>query len=168
VKRRLRAADAAAMTTTPTRPANRRPEVFVIFEASGMRWAAPVGQVREVLAWTEPMPLPGAPAGVLGVVKVRGRTLPVLTVPGLEAAGTTRAAPLPGAGRLLLVEVGGRPVVLATDSVVTVAKLAPGDGDEVPLGAERGVIALVEVGEEPTLTVDLDLLLAQAATLAPA
>jgi purine-binding chemotaxis protein CheW len=153
------------MTTQRARTARRDPDVFVIFEASGMRWAAPVGQVREVLAWSDPTPVPGAPAGVLGVVKIRGVTMPVLTVPGLEVAGPARSSPLPGSGRLLVVEVVGRPVALATDAVVTVAKVTPGAGDRVPVGAERGVTALVEVAGQPILTVDLDVLLAPAAAL---
>jgi purine-binding chemotaxis protein CheW len=156
------------MTTQRDRQRQHNTPVFVIFEASGMRWAAPVAQVREVLAWREPMPLPGAPAGVLGVVKVRGRTLPVLTVPGLEVAGAATPAPPPGDGRLLLVEVGGRRVALATDAVVTVARVRPGHGDEVPVDTDRGVTALVEVGDRPTLTVDLEVMLAEAAARIPA
>jgi purine-binding chemotaxis protein CheW len=143
-------------------------EVHVVFEVAGVRWAAPVSQVREVLPWTQPLPLPGAPAGVIGVVKLRGDTLPVLTMPGLETAAPTRSAPLPGTGRLLLVEVGGRRLALAADAVITVVRVIPGEGDAVPSGTDRGVTALVEVDERPTLTVDLGVMLAGTASLSPA
>ena len=139
---------------------------YVIFEVGGVRYAAPVEQIREVLPWVTPTPLPGAPEGVLGVIKARGLTLPVLTVP--ERSGT--GAPARGDDvqrRLLLAEVGGRQVAIAADTVVTVARVEPTAADAVP-GPGSGITALVEVGDRPTLTVDLDTLMAPASgDLAP-
>ena len=147
-------------------------DAFVIFEAAGVRYAAPVGQVREVMPWTPPTPLPGAPDGVLGVIKARGATLPVLTVPdrGLTTASSAEP-PDPLGRRLLLAEVGGRTVALAADAVVTVARVAPTADDAVPAsatGSDTAVTALIEIGDRPTLAVDLDTLLAPASAALPA
>lgn len=53
-------------------------EDLVVFELAQQRYGLSVGQVREVLPRATLTPLVGAPAGLLGVLSLRGDLLPVL------------------------------------------------------------------------------------------
>lgn len=51
---------------------------MLAFAVGGAPFACRLGSVREILPLPALTPLPGAPRGILGVVAVRGRVLPVL------------------------------------------------------------------------------------------
>jgi purine-binding chemotaxis protein CheW len=101
-----------------------RTEVLV-FAFTGELYAAPVEHVREILRPPPLTPVPRAPAGVLGVVSVRGRLVTVVDprrTLGLAASpATTRA-------RIVLVDAtGGEIVGLYVDEVQRVERLATDD-----------------------------------------
>lgn len=88
---------------------------IVTFTSGASRMGFTVDQVDEVLPWTAPEPLAGAPAFVRGTVVADGRTLPVLDARALF--GLDAGAAAPPARRLLLVHTGGLDVALAVDDV---------------------------------------------------
>lgn len=51
---------------------------FVIFELAGRRYALPVVHVREVLPRATIVPVPDAPASLVGVLRLRGELVPVI------------------------------------------------------------------------------------------
>ncbi len=53
-------------------------ERVLAFSVGGARFACRLGSVREIVPLPPLTPLPGAPQGILGVVAVRGRVIPVL------------------------------------------------------------------------------------------
>lgn len=65
----------------------RIPENLVLVRHGEDRVGIDLASVREVLRMMRIQPLPGAPAGVLGVINVRGETIPVVDVESRLPAG---------------------------------------------------------------------------------
>jgi purine-binding chemotaxis protein CheW len=85
-----------------------------------------IGDVTETMRPLPVQGVPGAPAYVKGLAIVRGAPVPVLELAalvGAQDAGTTT--------RFVAIRAGGRPLVLAVDSVVGVRELDPGALHEV-------------------------------------
>ncbi len=167
----------SARSSRPAPPATAVAEggQYVTLGVDGDRYAAPVSRVREILDLRPIARLPRAPAELLGVIDVRGRSIPVVDLrcllglpPGLDDVQT----------RILVLHVGRRgddgggptTVGLKADRVFEVAPLdddaleAPPDGGarwrlEAVAGVARRNGAFVTV-------LDLDRLLDGAITAA--
>ncbi len=67
--------------TGDTGDTNASPEVntleLLTFRCGGQRYAIDIMDVREIRGWSEPTPLPHAPAFLRGMVNLRGTVLPV-------------------------------------------------------------------------------------------
>lgn len=97
----------------------------VVFRAGRRRYALPVDQVHEVLAYEAPRQVPGAPSFLVGVVEARGVVVPVLDLRARLGAG----ARAPGdKARILALAVRGQVVGGVVDEVVAVQ---PGGADDV-------------------------------------
>lgn len=51
---------------------------LLTFRCAGQRYAVDIMDVREIRGWSEPTPLPHAPAYMRGMVNLRGSVLPVM------------------------------------------------------------------------------------------
>lgn len=89
-------------------------EDLVVLELAGQQFALPVRQVREVLPRAALTALPGAPAGVLGVLSLRGVLLPVLD---LRQRLGLPAVPASIGQRFVVVELQTASVGLLVDAV---------------------------------------------------
>jgi len=89
---------------------------LLVFRVGTLSCAAEVETVREILPRLSVTRIPGAPPEVAGMVNVRGALVTV--VDGWRALG--QAAPAPGVGTTVLLEVDGgrRMVALTVDEVV--------------------------------------------------
>ena len=94
-------------------------EPFLLLEAAGQWLGVPLPEVLEVVTPRECTRLPGAPAGVLGLINLRGR---VVTVVDLAASTGLAAAPT-AAGRFVVVEHRGRRVGLAVEDAPRIVKI---------------------------------------------
>lgn len=122
------------------------PNQLVLFRVGETRYGLDIDSVSEILALLPVTALRGAPNGVLGMVEVRKRVVPVFDL------HWKFGLPKPEAGRdtrMILVEVAEGPVALLVDSVdevVTVPREsyqpvhAPGSMDG--LGYLGGVVRL--------------------------
>ncbi|WP_052343878.1 chemotaxis protein CheW [Kallotenue papyrolyticum] len=84
------------------------------------QYALPVEQVREVLRWRTPTPVPGTPPALLGLIHHRGAILPVVDarhVLGLPLVAPTRTT------RLLVIEDEQTQAALLCDAVADIAAL---------------------------------------------
>lgn len=81
-------------------------------------YALPVEGVLEVVELGDVVPVPGAPAWVLGVRNVHGQVVPVVDPAPLLLA--ERRGPHP---RVVIAENGGRRAGLAVDEIVAVGEL---------------------------------------------
>lgn len=133
-------------------------EIRVLRCRSGsLEWAIAETMVREVAPGRAAARIPGTGGAVLGLVNIRGALLAALD--GRQILGQDGGTP-PGA--LVVVEVGGRRLVLAVDEVddllpVAIESLEP--ASSVTGVPERAVIARVG-GTPPFLLLDVETLVA--------
>ena len=92
---------------------------FVIFEVGGVRAAISAADVLEVVAVHEPVPVPGAPPLLIGLLGHRGAVVPL--VDGAERVTGVRS-PAGRAGIAILMATSLGTVGLAVDRVVDLAR----------------------------------------------
>lgn len=126
---------------------------LLLWRAGATRCAAPIERLREVLPALPLTVLPGAPGPVLGVANVRGTLVTV--VDGRRLIGESdRVAP----DATILVDLGGRSVGLAVDSVEDLVEVE--DSAVTPLGTGSNVGWEVRLDDgPPARLLDLDHLL---------
>jgi purine-binding chemotaxis protein CheW len=101
---------------------------FLIFDLEGVRYGLPVGDVRAIVRAVLPVPLPGAPGVIEGVINLRGRVVPVLD---LRQRFRLPARPIEPTDHLIIARAAGRLVALRVDRVVDLARVAAGDVQDV-------------------------------------
>jgi purine-binding chemotaxis protein CheW len=106
-------------------PAHRE---FLIFELGGQRFGLDVAEVREIVRAVCPVPLPGAPLVVEGVINLRGRVVPVLD---LRRRFRLPQRPLEPSDHLVIARAAGRLVALRVDRAVDLARVAAADVEDV-------------------------------------
>ena len=97
------------------------PETLVVMRHGEDRVALDLASVREILRMMRVRPLPGAPAGVLGVINLRGETIPVIDLEKRLPAG----AIAPTVDHHLVVIEGGSPIALAVTHVEDMETVDP-------------------------------------------
>lgn len=131
---------------------------YVVFRIEKDRYALPLGAVREVLVPPESMSrVPKAPAGVRGVMNLRGRVVTVLELGpllGLAPIGV-------GLNKLVLLDRGRRDLgllVSEVEGIEEIEKLGPAPGSQAAsvqgvarIGA-RAVTVLSPEGVDAALT----------------
>jgi chemotaxis signal transduction protein len=114
----------------------------VVFRVGGLVCALPSGTVREVLPSVSATRIPGASAGVAGLVNVRGRMVTAVD------AHAVLGQPVPDAPALLLVDRAGAPAGLKVGEVLDFLEVpgALSRGREAPAGLQVGeVLDFLEV-----------------------
>ncbi|HEX8274653.1 MAG TPA: chemotaxis protein CheW [Longimicrobiaceae bacterium] len=100
---------------------------ILLFDVAGERCALPLADVLRVVPAAAVAPLPGAPPVVEGVLDLRGRVVPVLS---LRRRFALPDRPLRPDEVFVVVAVGGRVVALRADAALGIARVE--DGDVVP------------------------------------
>lgn len=101
----------------------------LIFEMAQQRYAVAVADVVQVMPAVAPVPLPGGPSIVEGLVNVRGRVVPLLDLrgrfglPGKETELTDH---------LIMARAGPRVVAVRVDRAVEVMTLGAGEVENAP------------------------------------
>ncbi|NBC35409.1 chemotaxis protein CheW [Novosphingobium sp. FSY-8] len=107
----------------------------VVFGLRAESFALPVTMVREILDHTPAFRMPGAPEWVLGIIDVRGTSMPVIDLGLRLGLGLTEVTL---ATRVLVIDLpqGGTgapvPVALLVDRVVDVCDFAPAVIERLP------------------------------------
>ncbi|HEX7383285.1 MAG TPA: chemotaxis protein CheW [Burkholderiaceae bacterium] len=149
---------AAAGTAPAAGPQEPAPRRWLVFHLCAQRYALPVSDLREALAWQAPTPVPCAPAGVLGLIHRRGAILSVVDI--RRPLGLGDDAPAPH-GALVLI---GEALALAVDGIGEI--FVPSvDRQRLPhTGPASNVVqALVTRGTETVVLLDAEALAAAAA-----
>jgi len=128
-------------------------ELTVVVSCVGERFAIPLRRVLEVTEAGEVESLPLAPPALVGLLPLRGRVLPLLSMAALlggEASAGTRA---------VVAEMGGRPVALLVDRIIGLERV--GELEEHPLLDQWHGLMGCWIGEGGQVTglVHLDFLL---------
>jgi purine-binding chemotaxis protein CheW len=107
-------------------------EEYLTFELGTEEYAVAIDRVREVLKAQTVTEVPRAPAGILGVVTVRGEVVAVFDP--RRRLGLPGPTPADGAGRIVIVDDGEGPCGLLVDAVASVVRLARGNIEPCPQG----------------------------------
>ena len=111
-------------------------QAFLGFEVAGQEFALPLGAVGEVLAFPEGIAVvPRTDEAMIGVIPLRDRLLPLLSLPvllGLEARARAEEA------RIVVASVGGARIGLVVDAVRAILRAAEEEIDPVPRVLTRG------------------------------
>jgi chemotaxis signal transduction protein len=137
----------------------------LVFALGGMRWAAELRYVREVISLGFVTTVPTAPPGISGVFNLRGAITPVIDL-GPLVGRPPHPPPRQGEGALLL-DVDGATAALRVDNVDEISTLPAvddgvrdGRGRVVPLVDPRQLLrralhaAQAVRGDDPEVTLD--------------
>lgn len=135
-------------------------ELVLVMTVAGRAAALPAGEIQSVVELENVVPVPRAPAHVLGLSALRSSTLTVIDVAaaiGLPPRG------LPNSGeRVAIVDHAGHRYALAVSAIDDIAEVygeprpVPGD---IGAGWQRASSGLVETARGPALLVSLDAIL---------
>ena len=126
---------------------------LVVFGLGREEYALPIEQVQEIIRAVEPRTLPHADPGLLGVINLRGVTIPVFDL-GLVLGG----APQAGDGKIIVVEGDGQRVGIVVDEVSEVLTVSDEQLEEPPVGDPR-LAAIAKVNDRLIVLVDPNALL---------
>ena len=76
-------------------------KLYVFFEASGLTLAVSYNGIREVIPYTKPVPVPGAPSYIAGIINFGGQVCPVVSINRI--AGTEKTI-ISGRRRIIMLE----------------------------------------------------------------
>jgi purine-binding chemotaxis protein CheW len=107
-------------------------EEYLTFLLGAEEFAVAIERVREVLKSQAITEVPRAPAGILGVVTVRGDVVAVFDP--RRRLGLPGPTPEAGLGRIIIVDDGEGPCGLLVDTVANVVRLARGSIEPTPQG----------------------------------
>lgn len=88
--------------------------------------------IREIRGWTPVTPLPHSPAGVLGVINLRGSVIPIVDLAAQLGMGSATAT---ARSAIVVTDVGGRTIGLLVDRVSDILTVAVSDLQPVPPAA---------------------------------
>jgi len=133
---------------------------IVVCALGDEEYGLPVGQVREIVRYTEPRPVASDVPWMRGVISLRGRLVPVhdlaarlglVTSPaGVRSRSPEGEAPVPPDAKLVIVETADEPVGVLVDDVVEVLTIDAAQLEPVPSGSGQ----IARVGDRLVLLLD--------------
>lgn len=135
---------------------------ILIFEVEGRRYGLPVSDVEELLRAVTIVPLPLAPAGIEGVVNLRGS---VIHVHDLRARLGLPPKGVEPSDQLIVTRSPGSPAAIRMDRAVELASSEVVDAEDQSHGELTLGVARLPSGLAPIL--DLNALLARPAKERP-
>jgi purine-binding chemotaxis protein CheW len=121
---------------------------LVVFGLGREEYALPIEQVQEIIRAVEPRTLPHADPGLLGVINLRGVTIPVF-----DLALVLGGSPQEGDGKIIVIEGESQRVGIVVDEVSEVLTVSDQQLEEPPVGDPR-LSAIAKVDERLIVLVD--------------
>lgn len=137
---------------------------YLTFAISGQDYGAAILAVREIRGWTPETPLPNAPAGVRGIINLRGQVVPIFD---LRVRLGAEATPPTATHVVIVVEAAAGQFGLLVDSVSDILMLDDAELQPVPPAATDGkglLLALAAREDRMVSLLDLDRLVSGAET----
>jgi purine-binding chemotaxis protein CheW len=103
---------------------------LVTFEMNSEMFAIPIMNIQEIIRWTSVVPVPQAPAFVEGVINLRGRIIPVVSLKKKFGVGEERAAD--DKSRIVIAEIGSLVVGFVVDGVHEVLRVDKNAFEDTP------------------------------------
>ncbi|MBA3683982.1 MAG: purine-binding chemotaxis protein CheW [Planctomycetes bacterium] len=108
----------SAASATPTAKDGSGSGTYLTFQVGSEEYGVEILKVREIIGMLPMTPVPGSPSAVLGVINLRGKVIPVLSMRQRFGLPPIAANPL---NVIIIVEADGQPTGLAVDLVREVA-----------------------------------------------
>jgi purine-binding chemotaxis protein CheW len=132
---------------------------LVVCALGDEEYGLPVGQVREIVRYSEPRPVASDVPWMRGVISLRGRLVPVhdlaVRLGVTSTAGGRLRSPegetaVPPDAKLVIVETSDEPVGVLVDDVVEVLTISDAQLEPVPSGSGQ----IARVGDRLVLLLD--------------
>jgi purine-binding chemotaxis protein CheW len=129
-------------------PAPRRQ--VVVFSLGEEEYAFPVADVREIIGAAAPRPVPSPDPAVRGIISLRGRIVGVVDLATrLGVAGRTG-----GARKIMILEAPDGVSGVVVDDVTGVLTVDEEQIERLPVGADGGTAAVVNLGDRVIALLD--------------
>lgn len=133
---------------------------IVVFSLGEGEYAFPIRQVREIICYIEPRPVPLESTWIRGLISVRGEILPVWELAALLGV------PASGARRILIVRSNGAIVSTVVDEVREIMNVTDDQLAEVPAKSAHAIDGIVKVGDRLIALLDSDVVFPDTVPLA--
>lgn len=139
-----------------------QPVGIVVFEVDGVRYGVVARHVREILPAVPPVPLPGGPEIVWGVMNLRGQVVPVVD---LRARLRLSRKEIGLTDHMIVASAGAQLVVLPTDRVIEVVEVEPAHIEgAITVAAVRPFAGVAKLSDGLVVIHDLDSFLSREET----
>ncbi len=133
----------------------------VVFNLADQVYAVDINDVLEIIRPETITRVPGSPDFVEGVIKLRGRVIPVIDLAG--RFGLARTAPAAENSKIMIVEAGGATVGMVVDNVAEVLQFSREQikpPPQIVTGRETAYLkGIVLAGERLIILLDVDRIL---------
>jgi purine-binding chemotaxis protein CheW len=126
---------------------------FVIFWSDSKRYAVNIESVREVVRWSEPLTIPGAPGDIEGLINLRGQLVTLLNLSrrlGQKKNSSSES-------RIVVLSEGGMTAGVAVENRTVIKHLDPKMIEPPPEGlrgnAEGMIQGVVALGDQELISV---------------
>ncbi len=128
---------------------------IVVFSLSGEDYALPINAVSEIIRYTQPRSVASVVPGVLGVIGLRGKVIPVFELAGRLQLSPSESAP----DKIVIVETGNGHVGVIVNEVDEVRTITPEQTEGVPTSTSDAIDTIVKVGDRLIVLLDPERLL---------
>jgi len=129
-----------------------RPQQLVVFSLGAEEYALPIGEVQEIIHYTEPRSVASKAPWIRGVISLRGKIIPVCDL-------ATRLGVASNAGeasKIVVVERESGIAGVIVDDVAEVLTIEPDQLDEAPAAGAEIVEGVVQVGDRLVVVLSAD------------
>ena len=123
---------------------------IVVFRLGEEEYAFGVADVHEIIGPAAPRPVSSPDPWVRGIISLRGRIVPVLDL----ATRLGIAAETPAQHKIVILEAAGGVAGVVVDDVIGVLTVADEHIEELPVAADGGLAAVVNLGDRVIALLD--------------
>lgn len=132
---------------------------LVVFSVADEEYAVPIGQVHEIIRFTQPRTVASTDPALRGVISLRGRILPVYDL--TQSLGLYNSMS-DGENNIVIVEVGDDMAGLIVGEVEEVVTIDSGQLDEAPAVGGEAIDGIAKLGDRLVVLLDCERLLGHA------
>ncbi len=123
---------------------------IVVFRLGEEEYAFGVADVHEIIGPAAPRPVSSPDPWVRGIISLRGRIVPVLDLATRLGIG----AEAPADHKIVILEAAGGVAGVVVDDVIGVLTVADEQIEELPVAADGGLAAVVNLGDRVIALLD--------------
>jgi purine-binding chemotaxis protein CheW len=123
---------------------------IVVFSLGDDEYALPIGQVQEIIRYTEPRSVASDAPWIRGVISLRGKIVPVCDL-------SARLGTAPGQethGNIVIVEAGDATAGILVDDVDEVLTIGHADLEDVPATGSDAMRSIAKIGDRLVVLLD--------------